>query len=59
MWMSWSCVGLLAAAAAETLSRIPSTPFWGMVAAASFGVVAIGAVVIRLRVPKILAAFGR
>jgi uncharacterized membrane protein len=28
-WMSGSYVGLLAAAAAETLSRIPETPFWG------------------------------
>lgn len=58
MWMSWSYVGLLAAAAAETLSRIPDTPFWGMVAAASLAVIAIGALVIRTRVPKILARFG-
>jgi len=54
MWMSWSYVGLLAAAAAETLSRIPDTPFWGTVMAASLAVVAIGAVVIRVRVPRIL-----
>lgn len=58
LWMSWSYVGLLAAAAAETLSRIPDAPFWGMVVGASLAVVAIGALVIRSRVPRILARFG-
>lgn len=58
-WMSWSYVGLLAAAAAEVLSRIPDTPFWGMVLAASGAVVALGAVVIRRRVPSILAGLWR
>ncbi len=58
-WMSWSYVGLLAAAAAETLSRIPDTPFWGVVIAATLGVVAIGATVINRRLPAILVPFRR
>ena len=58
-FMAWSYVGLLAAAAAETLSRISETPFWTMVAIGSAGVILIGAVVIHNRVPKILASFGR
>ena len=58
-FMSWSYVGLLAAAAAETLSRFPDTPFWGMVIAASLAVVAIGATIIHGRLPAILARFNR
>ena len=58
-FMSWSYVGLLAAAAAETLSRISDTPFWTMVTIGSIGVIIVGAVVIHHRVPKILAQFGR
>lgn len=51
LWMSWSYVGLLAAAAAETLSRVPDTPFWGMVVGASLAVVVLGGLVIRARLP--------
>ena len=58
-WMAWSYVGLLAAAAAETLSRLPDSPFWWMVAGASLAVVAIGAVVINRRLPVALAPYRR
>jgi len=57
-WMSGSYVGLLAAAAAETLGRIPETPFWGMVVGASVAVALIGGLVIGRTVPGILARFG-
>jgi uncharacterized membrane protein len=54
--MSWSYVGLLAAAAAETLTRIPDTPFWGGVGFASGSTIAIGAAVIHRMVPRTLHA---
>jgi uncharacterized membrane protein len=52
--MSWSYVGLLAAAAAETLTRLPDAPFWGAVVVASGATVTIGAYVIMRTVPRIL-----
>ncbi len=58
-WMSGSYVGLLAAAAAETLSRIPETPFWGMVVGSTVAVAWLGGLVISRTVPGILARFGR
>ncbi len=57
--MGGSYVGLLAAAAAETLGRIPNTPFWGMVIAASLAVSIIGAVIMRRRLPATLAPYTR
>ena len=57
--MSGSYVGLLAAAAAETLGRIPNTPFWGMVIAASLAVSTIGALILRRRLPATLAPYTR
>ncbi len=53
-WMSWSYVGLLAATASETLTRVPATPFWWAVLAASTVVVGVGAIVIYRNVPRIL-----
>jgi uncharacterized membrane protein len=53
-FMAWSYVGLLAAAAAETLTRVPSAPFWGSVVAASLFVVAVGAWIVNTSVPRIL-----
>ena len=50
-WMSWSYVGLLAAAAAETTSRVPRSPFWWMVAGSTLLVVAIGSRIIRAKLP--------
>lgn len=40
--MAWSYVGLLAAAAAEMLVRIPSAPFWPVVLAAVIAIYIIG-----------------
>ena len=57
--MCGSYVGLLAAAAAETLGRIPNTPFWGMVIAASLAVSIIGALILRRRLPATLAPYTR
>ena len=43
-FMFWSVIGLYAAFVAETLVRIPQTPFFGMVGFASFGVTIIGGI---------------
>ena len=58
-FMSGSYVGLLAAAAGETLSRIPATPFWGMVIFATVAVTVVGLTVMRWRLPAALAACRR
>lgn len=44
-FMYWSVIGLYAAFASETLTRIPETPFFGLVALATGVVMLIGAVV--------------
>jgi uncharacterized membrane protein len=54
-FLSWSYVGLAAAAAAETLTRLPEAPFRWAVVAASGVVIAIGAWLIPRSAPKILA----
>jgi uncharacterized membrane protein len=43
-FMFWSVIGLYAAFAAETLVRIPQTPFFGMVGFASFTVTIMGGI---------------
>jgi uncharacterized membrane protein len=59
-FMSWSYVGLLAAAAAEAATRIPAAPFWGMVAVASLAVFAVGGYLVITRIPRVLSnAFSR
>ena len=58
-FMSGSYVGLLAAAAAETLSRIPATPFWGMVIFATVAVTVVGVIFMRWSLPAALAPFRR
>lgn len=40
-FMYWSVMGLYAAFAAETLTRIPNTPFFGMVGIATFFIMAV------------------
>ena len=45
-FMNWSYVGLVAAAVSEVLTRLPSSPFWGMVLAGSLAVFVIGGVLI-------------
>ncbi len=55
-WMSWSYVGLVAAAVSEATTRIPDSPFWGWVFLSTFATVGIGKFVIDRHVPKILHA---
>lgn len=57
-WMSWSYVGLLAAAASEATTRIPESPFWWMVVGSTLLVVFGGMSVINRRVPTVLKGFG-
>ncbi len=40
-FMYWSIIGLYAAFISETLTRIPETPFFGMLGIATFGVMAV------------------
>jgi len=58
-WMARSYVGLLAAAAAETVSRVPASPFWRMVGLASGMVVLVGKLVIDRTVPATLGRYRR
>lgn len=44
-FMFWSVIGLYAAFAAETLVRVPQTPFFGMVGIATFIVILFGAII--------------
>ncbi len=53
-WMSWSYVGLLAAAASEATTRIPESSFWWMVVGASGAVIGAGWFAITWRVPRAL-----
>ena len=53
-WMSWSYVGLLAAAVSESSTRYLNFDFGWSVAIATFSVVLIGAVVINRRLPGLL-----
>ena len=57
LWMTYSYVGLLAAAASEILTRMPAAPFWWAVALASALVFLVGAVMIRRHQEAILARF--
>lgn len=53
-WMTWSYVGLLAAAGSETATRLPESPFWWMVLLATAPIIAIGAWVIRRQAERTL-----
>lgn len=55
-WMGGSYVGLVAAAVAESTTRIPAAPFWGTVMAATLVVIGGGIVVLRITVPMALGA---
>lgn len=41
-WMTFSYVGLMAAFVSETLTRVPSSPFWGSVLIGTLAVFAVG-----------------
>ena len=48
-WMTYSYVGLVAAAVAEVVTRLQTDSFWWAVIVASAGVFAVGAVLVRRR----------
>jgi uncharacterized membrane protein len=58
-WMTWSYVGLCAAAVAESAVRIPGLQFWWAVFGGTFAVVGVGATMIRRRADAILAPYRR
>jgi uncharacterized membrane protein len=51
-FMFWSVIGLYAAFAAESLVRIPQTPFFGMVGIATFAVMIFGGIVFGIKQNK-------
>jgi uncharacterized membrane protein len=57
--MGFSYVGLLAAAAAETITRVEGLSFWGGVIGATIAVNGVGALVVFGRAPATLAPFRR
>lgn len=56
-WMTWSYVGLLAAAVSEVATRTPGFRFWWAVVVATFLVIAVGGRMIRGRKDAVLAPF--
>ncbi len=56
--MTWSYIGLLAAAAAEAAVRIPETRFWRTVAGATFSVLAVGAILFARQQPGLRTRYG-
>ena len=56
-WMTYSYLGLIAAAVAEVTTRLPGINFWWTVVLASLAVFAIGAPIIRRRATITLAPF--
>ena len=58
-WMTWSYVGLWAAAVSEVATRTPGTGFWWMVLAGTVAVLGIGGTLIRRRASAVLAPFRR
>jgi uncharacterized membrane protein len=56
-WMSWSYVGLWAAAASEVTTRVPGFQFWWMVLAGTVAVLVVGAVIIRRHARAVTAPF--
>jgi uncharacterized membrane protein len=46
-FMYWSVIGLYAAFISETLTRIPDTPFYGMLGLATFGVMLVASILFK------------
>ncbi len=57
-FMYWSVIGLYAAFAAEVLTRIPETPFFGMVGIATGIVTITGGIFLRINKAKWVKIFG-
>jgi hypothetical protein len=56
-WMTYSYVGLVAAAVAEVVTRLRFGSFWWVVAAVSVAVMAAGGVLVRRRAARALTRF--
>ncbi len=56
-FMYWSVIGLYAAFSAEVLTRIPETPFFGMVGIATGVITIIGAIFLRINRAKWVKIF--
>ena len=56
--MSWSYIGLVAAATAEVLVRVPRAPFWPAVPGATAGVMLVGGWMVNRFETRTLAAAG-
>lgn len=57
-FMYWSVIGLYAAFASEVLTRIPETPFFGMVGVATAIIMILGGVFFSINKPKWIKIFG-
>lgn len=51
-WMYWSVIGLYAAFASEMLTRIPETPFFGMVGVATTVIMVVASIVFGVKKKK-------
>ncbi len=58
-FMTWSYIGLVAAAASEAAVRLPESPFWGAVALVSLLVFAVGGLLLARQMPSLRARYGR
>jgi len=58
-FMYWSVMGLYAALVSETLTRIPETPFYGMLGISTFGMMVVAAWGFRRNQPKWNRQFNR
>jgi uncharacterized membrane protein len=58
-WMTFSYVGLGAAAFAEVATRVPSAPFWWAVIIATFVIFGVGAEWVKRSAARTLAPFAR
>ncbi len=58
-WMTWSYVGLCAAAVSEVGTRVPGFQFWWAVMGGTFLVIGVGATLIHRRASAVLAPFQR
>ncbi|WBU90804.1 DUF2306 domain-containing protein [Cellulophaga omnivescoria] len=56
-FMYWSVIGLYAAFAAEILTRIPKTPFFGMVGIATGGIMLVGGIFFGMNKAKWIKTF--
>jgi uncharacterized membrane protein len=58
-WMSFSYVGLVAAAASETITRVDGIDFWGGVGVASLSIFILGGAIVFARATPSLARYAR